>query len=64
MRYQPASLLERFIGGCFGLLVAALALYFAVRLIEAIWLPLVGIALGVATLIGLVMALRWHRQGW
>jgi hypothetical protein len=64
MRYQPASLLERLVGGCFGLLAAAIALTIAVHLIESIWPVLVAIGLGVAAVAGLVIVLRWRRQGW
>lgn len=64
MRYQPTSLLDRLVGGCFGLLAAALALYVAVHLIEAIWLVLVGFGVGVVAVLGLVATLRRHRQGW
>lgn len=64
MRYQPASLLDRFVGGCFALLAAALALYFAVRLIESIWPVLLLIAVGVALAVGLVAAVRWWHQQW
>lgn len=64
MRYQPASLWDRLVGACFGLLAAALALYVAVRLIESIWLVLVGIGVGVGVVAGLVAAVRRRRQGW
>ena len=64
MRYQPASLLDRFVSGCFALLVAALALYVAVRLIESIWPVLLLIAVGVALIVGLVAAVRWRHQQW
>ena len=52
------------VGACFGLLAAAVALYFAARLIDMVWVVLLLIGLVVAVVIGLVAALRWHRQGW
>jgi hypothetical protein len=62
--YHSSSLLERLVGGCFSLLAAAVALYVAVRLIEAVWPVLVGIGVGVAVVAGLVAVMRWQRQGW
>ncbi|MFL6162728.1 MAG: hypothetical protein ACJ74U_10920 [Jatrophihabitantaceae bacterium] len=64
MHGYPASLLQRLVGGCFSLLAAAVAVYVAVRLIESVWLVLVGIGVGVVAVVGLVTALRWRRQGW
>jgi LPXTG-motif cell wall-anchored protein len=64
MRYQPMSLLDRLVAGCVSLLVAAIALYIAVHLIESIWPVLVAIGLGVAAVAGLVLVLRRRRQGW
>jgi hypothetical protein len=64
MSYHSSSPLERLVGGCFGLLAAAVAVYVAVRLIESVWPVLVGIALGVLAVAGLVAALRGRRQGW
>ena len=63
-RYQPESLLDRLVGGCVAVLAAAIALYLAVRLIEAIWVVLVLIVLSVLAVVGLVAAVRWHSQRW
>lgn len=62
--YSRPSWLERLVGVCLGLLLAALALHLAVRLIESVWLVLVGIGVGVAALVGLVAALRGRWQSW
>jgi hypothetical protein len=63
VRY-PSSLLERLLGGCVTVLLAALALHIAARLIEAVWPVLVGIGVGVVVVAGLVAVMRWQRQGW
>lgn len=64
MNYRPSSWLDQLVGACFSLLVAAVAVYVAVRLIESVWLVLLLVILGVVVVIGLVAALRWRRQGW
>ncbi len=64
MRYQPSSWLDRFVGACFGLLAAAVALYVAARLIEMVWVVLLLICIVMAAVIGLVAVMRWRRQGW
>lgn len=46
------------------MLLAALALHIAARLIEAVWPVLVGIGVGVVVVAGLVAVMRWQRQGW
>jgi len=62
--YSRPSSLERLVGACLGLLVAAVAVYVAVRLIESVWPVLVGLGVGMVGLAGLVTVLRWRRQGW
>lgn len=47
--------LDRLIGWCFGILVGAIALYCAVRLIESI-LPALVVIIGVLTLVGVIIA--------
>jgi len=64
VEYRPTSLLQRLVGGCFSLLAAAVAVYIAARLIESVWLVLVGIGLFGVALAGLLAVLRWRRQGW
>lgn len=62
--YRPSSWLDQLVGACFGLLAAAVALYLAVRLIELVWVWLLLTGIVVAALVGIVVALRWRRQGW
>ncbi len=64
MRTNPASWLDQLVAVCFSLLLAAAAVYIAVRLIEAVWTVLV-VILGVVTVVaGGVAVLRFRRQGW
>jgi hypothetical protein len=63
-RYEPKSLLDRFVGGCIALLVAALALNLAARLIESIWTALLLMGISIALGAGLVAVLHWRRQSW
>ncbi|MHD0307260.1 hypothetical protein [Rhodococcus erythropolis] len=61
---NPKSWFDRAISGCFSVLVAAIALYFAVALIEAIWPYLVAtFAAGsaVAVTIRIIRARRENR---
>lgn len=62
--YDRRSLIDRFIGVCFGLLLGAIALYVAARLIESVaWvlLTIVGVVAGS----GLMLAwLRVRNRGW
>lgn len=53
--YTPASLLERLVGLCLGVFLAAMALYGAVWLVREIWLPL---CIGLAV-VGVVALLSW-----
>ena len=59
--------IDRLIGACIGLLVAAVALYCAVRLIEAV-LPALLVVVGVLGIIGLVVGgivvFRTWRDRW
>ncbi len=50
------SWLDRIVGGCVSLLIAAFAIYCAARLIESV-LPLLIIVVGGAALIGLVVCI-------
>ena len=67
MNIRPTSWLDQLVGACGSLLVGALLLFAAVRLLTAIWVALVAI-LGSLIVLGLgVMAWRsWQRQrtGW
>ena len=57
-------MLDRFIGICFTLLVAAVAIYVAVRLIESIATALVGIVavVGGLVVLGFITSLLWRRN--
>jgi hypothetical protein len=62
--YDRRSLLDRLIGACFGLLLGAIALYTAARLIESVAWTLLAI-IGVVAGLGLVIAwLRSRNRGW
>lgn len=61
---NPRGWLDRAVGVCFSVLVGAAAVFFAVKLIEAVWTALL-----VITGIGLVVAagiafLRARNRGW
>ena len=62
--FDRRSLLDRFIGGCFGLLLGAFALYMAARLIESVaWILLT--IIGVVAGLGLVVVwLRARNRSW
>jgi hypothetical protein len=62
--YDHRSLLDRFIGACFGVLLGAAALYLAARLIESVaWILLTIIAVVAGS--GLVIAwFRSRNHGW
>jgi hypothetical protein len=61
---NPSSLLERFLGACVTLLVAALALNWAVNLLLEVWRPLAAIgAVVLAVTVGF-MVWRSRRGGW
>jgi CHASE2 domain-containing sensor protein len=60
---EPTRLLDRLVGACFAVLVGAMALYGAVQIVSAVWLPLtVTIAVVVGIAIGVWL---WRRHvGW
>jgi hypothetical protein len=60
-RYSP---LDQLVAGCISLLIGAVALYLTVRIIESIWVELVVLAACVGAVVGVVLWLRWDRQGW
>jgi Na+/glutamate symporter len=63
-RSDPRSWLDRWVGLCVSLFIASAAIYGAVWLIEAVWVPLLVIVCTVAVLVGTATVLwRWHR-GW
>ena len=62
--YDPRSLLDKFLGACVTLLIAALALHWAVGLIAHDWPWLVGIGLVVLAIGGLANWLRGRSSGW
>lgn len=62
--YDPRSLVDRIVGVCLSLLVGAVAVYIAVRLLQAVWVVLlvivcVGIFLSLA-----VTLLRRRQRRW
>lgn len=64
MNREPGRLLDRLVGACFTVLLGALALYIAAKLIVAVWTILlacllVGVVIGVS-----VLVLRSRRGGW
>lgn len=61
---NPSSLLERFLGACVTLLVAALALNWAVNLLLEVWRPLAVIGAVVVAVTAGFMAWRSRRGGW
>jgi hypothetical protein len=63
----PSSWPGRAFGICLTLLAAAVALWWAVRLVEQVWLPLLAIGVGVGALVGLIGLARWwhgRQSGW
>lgn len=66
MSGSGGSWLDRIVSGCFGLLMAAIAVYCAARLIEAVLQTLM-IVIGVVGLIalvvvGIVVFRTWHER--
>ena len=60
----PGSWLDRVVGGCLSLLMAAAAVFIAVKLIEAVWTVLLVIA-GVGLFaLAAVALLRARHRGW
>lgn len=59
----PQRWLDALVGGCFGLLLASMALYGTVQVVASIWLPLC-IGLAVVAAVGLLIALVvwWLRR--
>ena len=58
---DPRSWLDRFVGSALGLLLASIAVFVAVRLIEAVWIALVVIA-SVAVGVGVAVATLSRRN--
>jgi len=61
---NPRSWLDSLVGLCFGLLLAAIAVHVAVKLIEAVWAALVLIVGAGLLLTGAVALLRRRDRGW
>lgn len=61
---DPSSLLERFLGACVTLLVAALALNWAVNLLLEVWRPLAAIGAFILAVTAGFMVWRSRRGGW
>lgn len=64
MNHRPSSWFDYMVGLCLSLLVAATAVYIAVRLIEAVWTALL-LILGIGLFITAgVLVLRSRRNSW
>lgn len=61
---DPRSWLDKLVAASLGFLVAAIAVYAAVHLIEAIWSTLLIILGGALLLLLLVAAWRARSRGW
>lgn len=57
---DPGRWLDRLVGACFGLMLGAMALWFAVEIVQSIWLWLAGLA----AVISLVWLGIWRRTRW
>ena len=64
MNYTGGSPLDRWAAACISVLIGVVALYLAVRLIEAMWVALLVIGLIGGAVGGTVAYLRWRRQVW
>ena len=62
--YNPRSIGDKLLGLCFTVLVAAAALFIAVRLIEAVWVALLAILGVCAFLVITCGVLRARNRGW
>lgn len=51
---NPGRWIDRIIGWCFGILAGAIALYCAVKVLEAIWLALV-VIVGIVAILALII---------
>lgn len=67
MSQEPSKWMDKIIGACFGVLLAVIALYCAVRLLESI-LPtlivIIGILALIAALIGAFVVISTWRNRW
>jgi hypothetical protein len=61
---DPRTWASRILGGAFSLLLAALLLYVAVAIVQAIWVVLVVVAVMVGIAAGLGIWLRARFRGW
>ncbi len=64
VRYQPSSWFDQLVGVCFSLLVGAAAVYFAVKLIQAVWTALLVILAVTGFVVVSVAVLRARQRGW
>ena len=67
MKYGYSSWLDRLVGACCSLLIAATAVYLAAGLIVSVWIELVVIAGVIVLLVISVAVWRWWRRsraGW
>jgi hypothetical protein len=63
-RSDPGTWFDRLVGVCLSLLVAAAAVFIAVKLIEAVWSALL-VSLGVGLFVAVaIVVVRSRNQGW
>jgi hypothetical protein len=63
-RSEPRSWLDRVVGACLGVLAGAVALYVAVRLVEAVAVALLIMAGVVVLAVAAFMFLRYRSRDW
>ena len=63
-RSDPGSWLDSLVGACFSVLVGAVALFVAVRLVESVWIVIVLGFIVCAALTGAIVMLRRRSRGW
>jgi hypothetical protein len=61
---MPGSCLQRLVELCVQFLICALAIYWAVQLLQAVWLPVLLIIGAGGVLAGIIAWLRRARRGW
>ena len=62
--FNPNSYFEQALQACGQFCAAALVIYWAVQLIQAVWFALLLILLGLAVLIGIVLLVRHYLRDW
>lgn len=62
--YGTGSCLQRLAEICVQFLICALAIYWAVQLLQAVWLPVLLIVASGGLLVGIIAWVRRSRRGW